>query len=115
MSTEKFDIGSILEQLEKGAIAAAQEAGTEFLKEAAADATDFVTKAVPSMSRYTQLLVSKQITVDEFRALMNGLLDVAEMKGITAAGASLVRVDKTRNAITRAALDIILGSISKIA
>lgn len=108
-----FEINSILKELELGAISAAQNVATTMLKEASKDATEFVSMAVPSTTRYLQLLIDRQIDSDEFKRLMGGLLSIAKMTTLTEAGFGGIEVDKTRNAVLKSVTDIALGAASK--
>lgn len=109
-----FNITSILGDLEKGAIDAAKEVAIEQLKEAAADAIDFVKVALPAISRYADLYLSNRITADEFGSLMAGLGDLAEMNGLTQAGVAAVKIDETKNVILKTITSIATGAITKI-
>lgn len=110
-----FNFSDIINDLEKGAVEAAKEAGINFLKEAAADAIEFVQSALPRLSRYVSLLLSKQITEDEFKDLILGLRDLAQLNGLTAAGLAAIEIEKTRNGILKAVTSVALGAINKLA
>ena len=109
-----FDINSILDDLKVGAIHAAKEAGVQFLREAGHDALNFIQAALPSLARYADLLLAKQISEDEFKHLVLGLRDLAEMNGLTTAGLASIEVDKTRNGILKAVSSVVVGAVSKI-
>lgn len=105
---------SLLDNLKAGAIEAAKKVALGFVKEGAADAEAFVEMAWPAIQRYLNLLLSKQITEDEFRSLVLGLRDLAEMKGLTAAGLVAIEVDRTRNAILKTITSIAIGAVGKM-
>lgn len=109
-----FNITSILGDLEKGAVDAAKEVAVDQLKEAAADAIDFVKVALPAISRYADLYLSNRITADEFGSLMAGLRDLAQMNGLTQAGLASVKIDETKNVILKSLTSIATGALSKI-
>jgi len=109
-----FDISGILGNLAQGAIDAAKQVATNMIKEAAADAIAFLNVALPTLSRYVDLLASKQITPEEFKSLMLGLKDLATMAALTQAGLAEIEVEKTRNAILKAVTSVAIGAVSKI-
>lgn len=110
-----FDISSILDDLEQGAIDSAKSIAAGLVEEASSDAVNFVTKALPEISRYISLFLSKQISLDEFKSLMMGLLDLAEMNGLTEAGLAEIEIDKTRNAVLQTVTSLVTGVVSKLA
>lgn len=107
-------IDGILEDLKQGAIEAAKQVAINQFKEAAKDAVEFVESALPSIGRYINLLISKQISPEEFKNLMLGLKDLAQMNGLTAAGLAAIQVDNTRNAILQAVTSVAIGAVGKI-
>jgi hypothetical protein len=108
-----FDIKSIIDDLKIGAIDAARSVAVSMLHEAAKDAADFITVALPSIERYVILWLTKQISEAEFKSLMIGLFELAEMKGLTEAGLAEMEVDRTRNAILKTVTTIVIGAASK--
>lgn len=109
-----FDISGILGNIFQGAIDAAKEVAQKMIKEATADATEFVSAILPALGRYVELLASKQITIEEFKSLMMGLKDLGQMAALSQAGLAEIEVDKTRNAILKAVTGIALGAVSKL-
>ena len=107
-------MNSFFEELKNGAVEAAKSVAVGMAKEASADAIAFVSMAAPSIGRYTEMLSSSQITPDEFKSLMGGLLVMAKMQGLTLAQATLIKIDETRNAILKAVTNVALGAVSKI-
>jgi hypothetical protein len=109
-----MEILDILGDLQKGAVAAAKDVAIGSLKEAANDAIDFVEKALPSLNRYFDLLLRKDLTEDEFKSLVLGLRDLAEMTGLTMAGLAAIKVEETRNSILNAVTSVALGAVAKL-
>lgn len=108
-----FNFDSIIGDLEQGAIDAAKHVAVESLKEAAADALEFVQAALPSLNRYVALYLDKSIDADELKSLVLGLRDLAEMNGLTQAGLTAIKVNETRNAILKAVTSVALGAAGK--
>lgn len=109
-----FNFSDIIDDLKAGAIEAAKQAGQDFIAQAAGDASAFVESILPSLGRYTTLLLSKQITIDECEDLIFNLRDEAEMAGLTAAGMAAEEIQNTRNAILKAVSSVVIGSVSKL-
>lgn len=109
-----FNIDDIVKDLEQGAIQAAQEVATNLLKEAAKDASAFISMASPRLTRYISLFIARQITLEELKSLLMGLLDIAQMTALTEAGLAEIEVDKTRNAILKTVTGLVVGAVGKI-
>lgn len=107
-------MNDIFEKLKDGAIEAAKAVASDMAKEASADAIAFVSMAAPSIGRYIKLRVDGQISDDEFKNLMGGLLVLAKMEGLTLAQMAAIKIDETRNAILKTVTGIALGAVSKI-
>lgn len=105
---------SLLDDLKNGAVEAAKAVAQELVQEASKDAIQFVELAFPSIARYVDLRLSKQITEQEFESLVKGLLALAEMKALTLAGFGEIEIDKTRNLILKTVTSIALGAVSKL-
>ena len=108
-----FDLTTIVDDLKLGAIDAAKGVAASMLAEAAKDATEFVEMSLPALARCTTLYLTKQITEDEFKSLVLGLRDLAEMNALTLAGLAEIKIDETRNAILKIVSNIAIGAASK--
>lgn len=109
-----FDISNIADELKKGAVDAAKQVAVNFLVESAADAVDFVSKALPSLERYMKLYLDDRINSDELKSLVLGLKYLAEMNGLTVAGMASIEIENTRNTILKTVTSILLGSIKSL-
>jgi len=110
-----LDIPAILTEIKNGAIDAAKQTVLNTLtSEAVQDAEVFVASSVDKIERYIRLLLSSQITPEEFKSLLMGLKDLAEMNGLTVAGLAAIEVEKTRNAVLNAVTSIAMGAIKTI-
>jgi hypothetical protein len=70
------------------------------------DGSDFLNKAKEDIKRWTRLLAEGSLSQDDFKWLVEGKRDLAEMKALERAGLALVQVDKCRNGI----LEIVVGT-----
>ena len=108
-----MDFSSLFSKLEEGAVDAAKNVAINALQEAAKDAVEFVKMATPSITRYLMLLMKSEISQEEFKSLIMGLKDLAQLAGLTQAGLAAIEIEATRNAILKTVTSIALGSISK--
>lgn len=109
-----IDIQGIIDDLKVGAIDAARQVASSMLQEAAKDATAFVSMATPAIMRYLDLAIAQKITLDEFKSLMLGLVDLAKMAALTEAGLAEVEIDRTRNALLKTVTSLAIGTVSKL-
>ncbi len=83
------------------------------LKDAAIkDGKDFIDSAEEDLERYTNLLVAKKITLDEFGFLLRGKKSLAKMEALKQIGLALAKIDRFRTSlletITTTAFDFFL-------
>lgn len=77
----------------------------DFADAAIEDGEAFLGDSKDNLEEWTQLLVEGNITQDEFRSLVEGKKDLAEMEALKRAGLAAVRVDKFRNELIDRVLD----------
>lgn len=107
-------IDLILEDLKKGALESAKEAGAKFVKEARKDGLEFVEKSAPKIGRYLDLLLRKEITEEDFKCLMIGLKDLTQMNALHAAQLAAIEIDKTKDALLQTVTSIALGAARRL-
>lgn len=111
-----IDLNELKGQLIGAVGDAAKQANIEQqLSELAGNAADFVSASLPAIARYSELLLSKQITQDEFVSLMAGVGDLAEINGLTVAGLTAIQVDHVKKTIVNSVTTIVSGFVSKLA
>lgn len=107
-------IDGILDDLVKGVLEAAKTAGKNALEASISDTKDFLIKCLPRIQSWFLSYMTKEISEDEFKTLLDDLKSLALMNALTAAGLTEIEIDNTRNAILKTATNIITGAISKI-
>lgn len=109
----KIDFSSIIGLVFQGAIDAAKKASSEWAKEATQDAMAFVNSSLPKIGRYVDFLADGEIDSEEFKSLMMGLKDLAELAALTQIEKSEIKIQETRNAILNAVTNVVVGAVSK--
>lgn len=104
---------SILTGLQEGVMDAVKQVLTNFIPEATEDVTAFFASSAGRIERYVKLLVTSQITLGEFKSLILGLRDLAELTALTQAGLAEIEIEKTRNTILKAVTSIAIGAVGK--
>ena len=74
----------------------------DFRNAAAADAKAFLAKAEEDLKRWTQLLASRSLTLQDFEFLLAAKKDVAELRALEAAGLAQVQLDRFINGVVGA-------------
>jgi ABC-type phosphate transport system auxiliary subunit len=99
-----IDINGILKSIEDQTKTLAGTLFKQYTQQAVADVKDFLQKSKDDLERWTLELVNKQIDADEYRSLVRGQLDVAEMRALKQAGLAQVQIDT----FTSGVLDIVV-------
>lgn len=68
-----------------------------FTQQALGDLKDFAKSSKADLDRWTQELLQKEIDADEYKSLVQGQLDVAEMRALKQAGLAQVQIDTFTN------------------
>lgn len=91
------DVDELLEVLRDEITDLATSHFDDFADAAIRDGTAFLNNSKDDLEEWTRLLAEGKLTQDEFRSLVEGKKDLAEMKALKRAGLAAVRVDKFRN------------------
>jgi hypothetical protein len=93
------NIDNILKTVQKQTKALAQNLFRQYTQQAMTDVQDFLEKSKSDLKRWAQQLAEKKIDADEFASLVQGKLDVAEMKALKQAGLAQVQLDTFTNGV----------------
>ncbi len=93
------DINKIVTAAEQGIIHLAETTFTTYKSQAIADGKAFLNAAKADLEKYTQQLAGGQITLDEFRDLMQDEGDLAKMDALKEAGLAHAAFDNFVNGI----------------
>jgi hypothetical protein len=100
------NIDNILKSIEEQTRSLAEKLLRQYLQEALTDVRDFLGKSKADLERSAQELARREIDKDEFKSLVQGQLDVAEMRALKQAGLAQVRID----IFTSGVLDIVVSA-----
>jgi hypothetical protein len=101
-----LNIDNILKNIEEQSRSLAEKLFKQYVQEALTDVRDFLRKSKANLERWAQELTRREIDKDEFKSLVQGQLDVAEMRALKQAGLAQVRID----IFTSGVLDIVVST-----
>jgi hypothetical protein len=96
----------IFKSIESQTKALAQKLLKGYTEQALGDLQDFAQKSKADLARWTQQLQQGKLTPEDFKSLVQGELDVAEMRALKQAGLAQVQIDT----FTSGFLDILVGA-----
>lgn len=102
----KMDIDPILKAIEEQAKILAEKLFRQYSHQAVNDVRNFLQQSNDNLNRWTEELHNHQLNHDDFRSLVRGQLDVAEMRALKQAGLAQVQIDT----FTDGLLDIIVSA-----
>jgi|SRR5436853_5997071 len=106
-----IDIQAILKDLEGQIVDFAKKNVKEFATKAASDGKQLLATIKDDLGRWTQLLVSGQITDLEFKLLLKGQKDLIKMNALTEAGLTLVKIDEFKDGLINLIVSVITSAI----
>jgi hypothetical protein len=77
---------------------------TNMKEQLVSDGRDFFERTKEDLARWTGMLTSGALTRDEFKSLVNGKRDLAEMLALKGGGLALIEVDRLRAGIVSAVI-----------
>jgi hypothetical protein len=104
-----FDFKKITEEILKEIESLAEGAFKKHKDKAFKDGRAFLDKIEDDLERLSNLLAKGELTAEEFKWLVRGKKDLAEMVLLKQAGLALVQIDQFKNSI----LDSVIGRFLK--
>jgi hypothetical protein len=101
-----IDIGNILKSVEDQSKVLAEKLFKQYTHQALSDVRDFLEKSKDALRRWVEDLDRGDLDKDEFKSLIKGQADVAEMRALKQAGLAAVQIDTFTNGV----LDIIVNA-----
>jgi hypothetical protein len=98
------NIDNILKSIEDQTKSLAERLFKQYTQQALSDMKGFLQKTKDDLGRWASELAQNKIDADEFKSLVEGELDVAEMRALKQAGLAQVQIDT----FTSGVLDIIV-------
>jgi len=105
------DINKILKDAEQGIIHLAETTFTTYKSQAIADGKAFLNAAKGDLEKYTQQLADGDITLDQFKDLMQDEGDLAKMDALKEAGLAHAAFDSFVNGIIGIMITAALSAI----
>jgi hypothetical protein len=105
------DILAILSALEPKIAGLAKSTITDYAGQATEDAKNLLAVMKDDLARWTQQLEDGKITVADFRTLVIGDKDLAEMTALTQAGLALARIDQFRVGVLNLLADTVFAAL----
>ena len=99
------DFNDFWENLKKGLEELAKKNCKEFIKAAEKDGKAFFDKTKEDLQRWTKLLAQGDLSQDDFKWLVAGKKDLAEMEALKQVGLALVRLERLQNALISLVID----------
>ncbi len=100
---------AILKDVEKQVAALAEKILKDYEKEAILDAKNFLENSKSSLVRWVSKLQKGEIDQDEFKSLVRGQLDVAELHAMKRAGLAEVKLDEFKNGVIQILISVALS------
>jgi hypothetical protein len=88
-----MNFDAILQSIEGQTKALAQKLLKGYTDQALSDVKGFAQDSKANLERWTQEVLQKQMTADDYESLVKGELDVAEMRALKQAGLAQVQID----------------------
>ncbi|MDR3133922.1 MAG: hypothetical protein LBU42_07895 [Prevotellaceae bacterium] len=105
-----LDFSKLLDQLWKEILNIVTTGAGEFAEAAAADAKTFLNKAKDDLLALTQEYAAGKLSDKEYKHLVLGLKNLAEMEGLKQAGLAQIKIDELKNSI----LDTIFNTVKSL-
>jgi hypothetical protein len=101
------NIDNVLKSIEEQSKSLVEKLFKQYTQQAFTDISDFLRKSKADLERWIQELARGQIDKDEFKSVVQGQLDVAEMRALKQAGLARVRIDIFNSGV----LDIVVSAV----
>src|ERR1700674_482483 len=102
-----MNFDAILKSIEGQTKALAQKLLKGYTDQALSDVKGFAQTSKANLERWTQEVLQKKMSGDEYQSLVQGELDVAEMRALKQAGLAQVQIDTFANGF----LDILTSAV----
>ena len=96
--------------VESGAKTLARSTLKEFLTQAQSDVNDFLANERANLQKWTKQLANGELTRTEFKSLVRGERDLAQLLALTNAGVATAKLQRFRDGL----IDLVISSAFKI-
>lgn len=102
-----MDFEEILKQLKESLLQLLSERYEEHVSESRKDINAFLDSSKVKLERWTKLVVTGIITLEEFEWLLNSQKDILELKALQKAGISKISLGHMKNSIISTIVNVI--------
>jgi hypothetical protein len=106
-----FDFEDIFKSIETEVINLAKNTLDDSFKEAKADGLQALNSVKANLNKWSLEVANKQITLDEFKFLLQGQKEEMEMEALKEAGLKEIELDKFKNGIVGIVINKISGLV----
>lgn len=101
-----FDFNTFISSLEDGIKKLASETLGGYKDVAISDSKEFLEKTKADLKKWTEELARGELSQDDFKFLVAGKKDLAELHGLKQAGLTLVKIESFKNGV----IDIVVNA-----
>ncbi len=106
-----MDFDKILKQLKDSLVVLFTDKYGEFKTESKKDVEAFLKESKDKLERWSKLLASGDIDLDDFEWLVKSQKDLLTMKALNKAGVSKISLGHFKNKVVKTVLDVVVGII----
>ena len=106
-----MDFEKILKELKESLLQLLGNQYAGLKKETKKDIEDFLTSSKDKLERWTKLLASGDISLDDYQWLVESQKDLLTMKGLEKAGISKISLGRFKNKVVKTIVDVVKGLI----
>jgi hypothetical protein len=106
-----MNFDTILKSIEGQTKALAQKELKGFTEQALTDVKGFAQKSKADLERWTQEVLQQRMSGDEYKSMVQGQLDVAEMRALKQAGLAQVQIDSFTNGFLEILTSAVVAAI----
>lgn len=107
----QINFSEIFVQLKQGVIGLAKITVSQYLNDAKKDGNDLLLEMKDDLERWTQMLITSELSTKDFEWLVNSEKDSIKMSALMQAGLSAIRVDQFKNSILNLIVNTVFSMI----
>lgn len=106
-----IDLDLLVDIIKQGLLDIAQKEVGNYVVQFNKDVFDFIEDNLPKVFRWAELMISGDLTQEEFQFLVAGLEDIVTLRALSEVGIALVALQRIRKAV----IDLLISSVLKVA
>ena len=107
----QVNFSDIFNQLTTGVVVLAKSTVSQYLNDAKTDAQNLLAEMKDDLERWTNLLISGDLTTEDFEWLVNSEKDTFKMAALEQAGLALIRVDQFKSSLLNFIVDTVFKMV----